>query len=98
LWQLKLKQGTTRFISFGIYPDNKNSGINIAHVYQTGIGLPERDYYFKTDSATLHIQQAYKKYIRTLFQLTGSSLATATKNADIAYGIEKQNAASHKTN
>jgi putative endopeptidase len=94
----EIKTGNNSIFGFGISPDNKNSGINIAHVYQTGIGLPEKDYYFKTDSATLHIQQAYKKYIRTLFQLTGSSLATATKNADIAYGIEKQNAASHKTN
>jgi len=94
----ELKTGNYSIISFGISPDNKNSGINIAHVYQRGIGLPDRDYYFKTDSPTLHIQQAYKKYIRTLFQLTGSNLASATKNADISYSIEKQNAASHKTN
>jgi putative endopeptidase len=86
------------FIGFGIGPDNKNSGINIAHVYQAGIGLPDRDYYFKTDSSTLSIQEAYKKYIGTLFQLTGSNPATATLDADIVYGIEKQLAASHKTN
>jgi putative endopeptidase len=94
----QLKTGNGLIIDFGIYPDNKNSSINIAHASQTGIGLPERDYYFKTDSATLRIQQAYKKYISTLFQLTGSSPVAATKNAAIAYGIEQQNAASHKTN
>ncbi|TWI98638.1 putative endopeptidase [Mucilaginibacter frigoritolerans] len=94
----ELKTGNSSVISFGIYPDNKNSSINIAHVSQTGIGLPERDYYFKTDSSTLQIQQAYKKYISTLFQLTGSDVAIATKDADITYSIEKQNAASHKTN
>ena len=94
----ELKTGNRSFIGFRISPDNKNSGINIAHVYQAGIGLPDRDYYFKTDSSTLGIQQAYKKYISTLFQLTGSDPATATKQADIVYGIEKQLAASHKTN
>ncbi|RYE22190.1 MAG: hypothetical protein EOP45_08575 [Sphingobacteriaceae bacterium] len=94
----ELRSGNHSVISFEIFPDNKNSGINIAHVYQAGIGLPERDYYFKTDSSTLRIQQAYKKYIRTLLQLTGSNPSTASKNADIAYGIEKQLAASHKTN
>lgn len=94
----ELRSGNRLVISFGISPDNKNSGINIAHVYQAGIGLPERDYYFKTDSATLRIQQAYKKYISTLLQLTGSNPVVAAKNADIAYGIEKQIAASHKTN
>jgi putative endopeptidase len=94
----ELKTGNGSIISFGISPDNKNSGINMAHVYQTGIGLPEKAYYFKTDSSTLRIQQAYKKYVRTLFQLTGSDPATATKNAAICYNIEKQIAASHKSN
>jgi putative endopeptidase len=90
----ELKTGNPSFIGFGISPDNKNSSIDIAHVYQTGIGLPDRDYYFKTDSSTLGIQQAYKKYIATLFQLTGSNLAAATQQADVVYGIEKQIAGS----
>ncbi|MES2111025.1 MAG: M13 family metallopeptidase [Bacteroidota bacterium] len=94
----EMKSGNGSIIGFGVYPDNKNSSINIAHVSQAGIGLPDRDYYFKTDSNTLKVQQAYKQYIRTLFQLTGSSPAAATKDAAIAYGIEKQIAASHKTN
>ncbi len=85
-------------ISFGISPDNKNSSINIAHVYQAGLGLPDRDYYFKTDAPTLAIQQAYKQYLSTIFVLTGSDTATANKLAGVAYGIEKQLAAAHKTN
>ncbi len=94
----ELKTSNRSIIGFGISPDNKNSNINIADVHQTGIGLPNRDYYFKTDSPTLHIQLAYQKYISTLFQLTGNDPASATKNAAIAYGIENQLAASHKTN
>ncbi len=94
----ELKTGNRSLIGFDISPDNKNSGINIAHVYQAGIGLPDRDYYFKTDSSTLNIQQAYKKYIATLFQLSGSNLALATQQAVIVYGIQKQLAASHKSN
>jgi putative endopeptidase len=94
----ELKTGNHSIIGFGVSPDNKNSGINIAHVYQTGIGLPDRDYYFKTDSPTLRIQQAYQKYVGTLFQLTGSDPAAATKAANIDYSIEKQIAATHKTN
>ncbi len=94
----ELKTGNRSIIGFGISPDNKNSSMNIAHVYQAGIGLPDRDYYFKTDSPTLSIQQAYKTYIATLFQLTGSEPAAALKQAAIVYGIEKQIAASHKTN
>ena len=85
-------------LAFGVGPDNKNSSLNIAHIYQTGIGLPERDYYFATDAPSIAIQQAYKIYLMQLFRLTGSDAATATKNADIVYNIDKQLASSHKTN
>ncbi len=85
-------------IAFSIGPDNKNSSLNIAHVSQAGIGLPERDYYFKTDPSSTGIQEAYKKYIATLFQLTGTDAAAATKDAEVVYGIDKQLASSHKTN
>ena len=94
----EMVSGNRSIISFGISPDSKNSSINIAHVYQGGIGLPEKSYYFKADSATLHVQKAYKTYLQTLFQLTGSSRAVAIKNAGIAYSIEKQLATGSKTN
>jgi len=94
---IELKAGNGSIIGFRISPDNKNSGINIAHVDQAGIGLPDRDYYFKTDSSTVSIQQAYQKYLATLFQLTGVDEAVATRQAGTAIGIEKQLAASHKT-
>jgi putative endopeptidase len=93
----ELKTGNRSIIGFSIRPDKKNSSTNIAIFVQSGIGLPDRDYFFKTDSASLGIQEAYKKYIGTLFELTGSDRATALKNASIAYGIEKEIATSHKT-
>lgn len=88
----------TSIVAFSVGPDNKNSSLNIAHIYQTGIGLPERDYYFKTDAPGIAIQQAYKTYLSKLFQLTGSDASTATKDADIVYNIDKQLASSHRTN
>ncbi|MDB5279083.1 MAG: peptidase [Ferruginibacter sp.] len=93
-----LKAGNGSILSFSVGPDNKNSHLNIAHLYQTGIGMPDRDYYFKTDSPTVAIQAAYKKYLTALFTLTGSDAATAVSNATLVYGIEKQLAATHKTN
>ncbi len=93
-----LKLNKSSFLAFSVGPDNKNSKLNIAHVYQDGIGLPERDYYFKTDAPSLAIQQAYKIYLTTLFKLTGSDTTTATKNAALVYNIEKQLASAHRTN
>lgn len=93
--EAKVNNGS--IMAIGVGPDDKNSSLNIAHAYQTGIGLPDRDYYFATDSSTLAIQDAYKIYIATLFQLTGSDAVDAKKDADLVYDIEKQIAASHKT-
>lgn len=92
------KTGDASIIGFYVGPDDKQSSVNIVQLYQTGIGLPERDYYFKTDSSTLAIQKAYKRYLASLFELTGADAAAAAKSATVAYEIEKQLAASHKTN
>ena len=92
------KVGDGSIIGFSVGPDNKQSTVNIAQFYQTGIGLPERDYYVKTDSSTLSIQNAYRKYLTRLFALTGMEPTTAQKNAGITYEIEKQLATAHRTN
>ena len=92
------KVANTSILGFGVSPDLKNSNMNIAGLSQAGIGLPDRDYYFKTDSSTVASQEAYKKYLATIFELTGSSKDEAKMNADLVYGIEKQLASSHKTN
>lgn len=92
------KASNTSIIGFYVGPDNKNSNLNIAHVYQAGISLPERDYYFKTDPSSVGIQKAFKTYLASLFTLSGSDSASAKKQADIVYNIEKQMASSHKTN
>ncbi|MCO6360831.1 M13 family metallopeptidase [Roseivirga pacifica] len=84
-------------IGFNIGPDDKNSSMNIAHARQTGVGLPTRDYYFNTDPSTTQIQDAYKTYLATLFELTGSTTVEAEKHAALVYNIEKQIAASHRT-
>ncbi|MEP7256365.1 MAG: M13 family metallopeptidase [Ferruginibacter sp.] len=78
--------------------DEKNSTTNIAVYYQAGLGLPDRDYYFKTDAATQSVVKAYQTYMQKLFTLTGDDSATAAKNMMAVYELEKQIAASHRTN
>ena len=92
------KAGDQSMIGFYAGPDNRQSTINIAHFSQTGIGLPERDYYVRTDSSTGAIQQGYRDYLTRLFVLTGTAATTARKNAEVVYDIEKQLATAHKTN
>ena len=90
--------GNAMLIGLNVAADDKNSKKNIAIFNQAGLGLPDRDYYFKTDAATQTIVAAYQKYIRTLFNLTGDDSATAVKRATAVYDLEKQLAGSHRTN
>ena len=87
--------GNDTLFTMGVSPDNENSKVNILHFGQTGLGLPDRDYYFKTDDSTLEIQNAYQTYVSTLFELIGND--NAEDNTQIVYGIEKQMAQAHKT-
>ena len=91
----QIKTGDYSFLAPYISPDQKNSKLNILHLAQTGLGLPDRDYYFNEDPSSVAIQDAYKTYLTTLFELVGDTEATA--NAAIVYAIEKELADSHKT-
>jgi len=84
------------YVSYG--PDDKNSKLNIAIFSQGGLGLPDRDYYFKTDSPTLKVVAAYRDLVKRLFILAGDDPMTAAQRTEKEYSLERQLAESHKTN
>ena len=77
--------------------DDKNSAMNIVVLSQTGISLPERDYYFRKDSAAQAARAGLVKYATTLFTLTGVDTGMAAKNAQNILALETAIAASHRT-
>jgi putative endopeptidase len=81
-----------------IGPDEKFSSMNIPIFYQGGLGLPDRDYYFKTDPANMAVVASYKTYATKLFSLTGDDNATAGAKTETLYNVEKQMASGHRTN
>jgi putative endopeptidase len=94
----QIANNNTLFVGAYVGADEKNSTNNIIIFYQYGLGLPDRDYYFKTDDATGKVVKAYQAYIQKLFSLTGDDSATAAKNMMAVYDLEKQLASSHRTN
>lgn len=64
-----------------IYQDEKNSEKMVLHLFQGGIGLPDRDYYFDNDERTRNIRIEYVKHITKMFGLMGEDAATAERNA-----------------
>src|SRR3954466_5609676 len=62
-------------------PDAKKSARTIAEVYQGGLGLPDRDYYLKQDSASAKIRQEYVDHVARMLQLSGLDTSRAGKAA-----------------
>jgi putative endopeptidase len=75
---------------FFVGQDRKNVEVMIPQLSQGGTTLSDRDDYLKEDKRTKDIQNAYSKYITTLFTLTGSKPAEAQKNAETIFNIEKK--------
>ena len=78
--ELKRIGSSTLFTDY-ILQDDKNSERMVYRLNQGGIGLPEREYYFKTDSATLKIRSAYQQYIAKVLTMSGEDSTNAIKSA-----------------
>ncbi len=84
---------------FGLYvgADDKNSSMNIVHLYQSGLGLGERDYYLAEDSTSVKLRKGYYDLIVKQFTNAGYSQEDATKAADAVLKIETSLAKDHFT-
>jgi len=49
--------------------DQKNSSVNVVQVSQSGLGMPDRDYYLRNDPAIAKTRDAYVAYITRLLTL-----------------------------
>jgi len=84
---------------FGLYvgADDKNSSMNIVHLYQSGLGLGDRDYYFAEDTTSVKLRKGYYDLIVKQFTNAGYSQEDATKAADAVLKIETSLAKDHFT-
>ncbi len=64
-------------VAIGIDQDMKKSDTYIVYLHQSGLGLPDRDYYFQAAAKFKTIREKYKAYITRLFNLAGQTGAEA---------------------
>lgn len=86
--QLDRQGASAMMFGISVGADQRNASQNIVGISQGGIGLSERDYYLNDDEQTVKVRNAYKEYIKTLFQLTGDDEQTAQKKTDVLLAIE----------
>jgi len=68
--------------------DFKDATKVIAQIDQGGLGLPERDYYFKTDQASVDIRKKYVDHMQKIFELLGEPAEKAADDAQTVMRIE----------
>jgi len=74
--------GRTPFFAIFGEADPSNSSMNVAWIWQTGLGIGDRDYYL--EEATAPIREAYLTFLEKMFELSGYAEMTGMK------GNEKQ--------
>ncbi|HEY0685493.1 MAG TPA: M13-type metalloendopeptidase [Steroidobacter sp.] len=104
---LKTKQDVARYIGYSqrisvrhpfvyyVSIDRKNSSQYTGIIAQSGLGMPDRDYYLSEDLRLKGIREKYQVYVRDL--LAAADTPKADKVAEKIFSIEAQLANSHWT-
>ena len=87
--------GVGGLFGMGVTQDARAPENYVIVTAQSGISLPDRDYYLKDDPKLETVRTAYKAYLAKLFTLAGESNADARANA--VFEFEKAVANAHWT-
>jgi len=80
--------GVSAFFGMGSNQDYADSSSVITFYGAGGLGLPERDYYTRTDAKSVEQRQQYGTHVRAMFILAGEPDVQAAKDAEIVLAIE----------
>ena len=80
--------GADALFGFSQQADFKDASLSIAGVYAGGLGLPDRDYYFKTDPKSVQQRADYEAHIARVLALAGASSEEAAKQAKAVLALE----------
>jgi putative endopeptidase len=80
--------GMGPMMRINVFQDLKKSEQMALYIYQGGLGLPDRDYYFNTDARTVNIRNEYKKYITHMLTHSGVDAKLAEQQTEQIYKLE----------
>src|SRR6201987_5416237 len=76
------------FFNSGTGQDAVDSSLMIVELSAGGLGLPDRDYYLKTDDRSVKLREQYLAYVQQMLVLSGESAEKAKSDADAIMRIE----------
>src|SRR5207249_4665923 len=89
--------GVNAFFNFGSGQDDKDSTRDIAQAVQGGLGMPDRDYYTKTDDASKKLRDQYVEHVTKMLTLLGESQSAASDQAKKILALETALAQASRT-
>ena len=80
--------GVNAFFGMGSMQDYADSASVISGYAAGGLGLPERDYYTRTDAKSVEQRQQYTAHVAKILELAGETSTQAAKDAQTVLAIE----------
>ena len=80
--------GVNVFFQFGSQADFKDASVEMAIVDQGGLGLPDRDYYFRSDATSVDLRTQYVDHVGRMTELLGVTADQAKAAAQQTMTIE----------
>jgi len=80
--------GVNVLFNFTSGPDFKESTLEIGQADQGGLGLPEKDYYFRTDAKAEETRKRYVEHLAKVFTMMGSNTEAARHSAESVMKLE----------
>ncbi|HLJ76833.1 MAG TPA: M13 family metallopeptidase [Acidobacteriaceae bacterium] len=82
------RMGVGVFFSYFSMPDFKNATMEIAAIDQGGLGLPEKDYYLRSDAKSEETRRQYVAHVANMLKLLGESPEAAQSDAQKVMDFE----------
>ena len=95
IWAEAGRLGISNPIGAYINQDGKDSTRYALYFTQSGLGLPDRDYYFQDDERSTGLKEAYRSMLARLFDL--AELSDGLKKSATIFALEKRIAGAHWT-
>ena len=90
-------EGLDAGFGFGVQIDDKDTTKMIGGFAQGGLGLPERDYYFREGPEAEDVRQSYVAHVARIFTLAGNQPEAAKSEADAVMALETKLAKASRT-
>ena len=76
------------FLDYGSLQDFKDATREIAYIDQSGLGLPEKDYYLRTDEKSAELRKQYVAHMANMLKLLGDAPDAAQAEAQKILDLE----------